>query len=138
RDARRRIGRSHSPRGPRHPDRLARMVSFWTVARRPRWIAVLVLALGVAAAFAALGQWQLARAVEAGTVAEVETERVVPLQSVATPNGPITSASLGQLVTTAVTWVEGEYTVLVDRLQHGDSVVWVVGHAVTPEGVSLA
>ena len=36
----------------------------WSVARRPRWIAALILALGVAAGFAALGQWQVGRAVQ--------------------------------------------------------------------------
>ena len=57
----------------------------WQVARRPRWIAALVLALGVASAFAALGQWQLARSVEGGQVTEEQTESSVPLTSIAVP-----------------------------------------------------
>ena len=40
------------------------MASFWAVARRPRWIAALLLCLGFAAGFAALGQWQLSRSVD--------------------------------------------------------------------------
>ncbi|MEN9620072.1 MAG: hypothetical protein RL499_265, partial [Actinomycetota bacterium] len=34
-----------------------RAPDFWQVARRPRWIGALLLALAVAAGFAALGQW---------------------------------------------------------------------------------
>ena len=46
---------------------------------RPRWIAALVLALAISAAFAALGQWQLARAISSGEVVERSTETVQPL-----------------------------------------------------------
>ena len=45
-------------------------IRFWTIARRPRWIAALLLCLGVAAGFAALGQWQLSRSVDNATVAQ--------------------------------------------------------------------
>ena len=37
---------------------------FWAVARRPRWIAALLLCLGIAAGFAGLGQWQLSRSID--------------------------------------------------------------------------
>ena len=43
---------------------------FFRIARRPRWIGALVLALALAAGFAALGQWQLSRSIENAIVAE--------------------------------------------------------------------
>ena len=55
----------------------------WSVARRPRWILALVLALGIAAGFAALGQWQIGRAVQTATVVIVPDETVTPLARVA-------------------------------------------------------
>ena len=41
------------------------MPRFIEVARRPRWIGALLAALAVAGVFAALGQWQIDRAVQA-------------------------------------------------------------------------
>ncbi len=110
----------------------------WEVARRPRWILALLLTLAVAAGFAALGQWQLARAIEAGAASDVATETVVPLESVATPNGPLTTDAVGQLVSADVTWVDDDVTVLTDRLQNGQRVSWLVGHAIVDGGPSLA
>ena len=55
---------------------------------RPRWVAMLVLALAIAAGFALLGQWQLDRAIESGQVVERSTEMVLPLAEVAQPDGP--------------------------------------------------
>jgi len=111
----------------------------WQVARRPRWIAALVLALGVASAFAALGQWQLARSVEGGQVTEEQTESSVPLTSIAVPQKPMPSDTIGQLVTVGdVTWVAGDWIVLSDRSNHAEPGYWVVAHAVTQTGASLA
>src|SRR5690606_36008372 len=61
------------------------LAQFLSVARRPRWIGALVLALAIAAAFAALGQWQLDRSVQTATVPDVATETPVPLDTVAQP-----------------------------------------------------
>jgi surfeit locus 1 family protein len=57
----------------------------WSVARRPRWIVALLLALGIAAGFAALGQWQIGRAVQTGTVVIIPDEKITPLADVSTP-----------------------------------------------------
>ena len=48
---------------------------------RPRWVAMLVLALAVAAGFALLGQWQLDRAIASGVVVERPTETAGDLAS---------------------------------------------------------
>ena len=119
--------------------------SFWQIARRPRWIGALVLALAIAAAFAALGQWQLERSFEGGEVTEEQTETSVPLTSIATPQQPQPSATIGQLVTVGdVEFVPGDWVVLSGRSnaagpgaqpQQG---YWVVGHAVVADGASLA
>lgn len=110
----------------------------WEVARRPRWILALLFALAVAAGFAALGQWQLARAVEAGTVSQVDSEKVVPLETVAEPSAPLSTDAEGQLVSADVTWTDDEYVVLTDRLQDGKRVSWIVAHAIVDGGPSLA
>jgi surfeit locus 1 family protein len=110
----------------------------WAVARRPRWILALLLALAIAGGFAALGQWQLARAIEAGAVSAQDFDAAVPLQSVATPNAPLTTDAVGQMVSADVTWVEDDLTVLTDRLQDGKRVSWIVGHAIIDGGPSLA
>ncbi len=110
----------------------------WAVARRPRWILALLFALAVAAGFAALGQWQLSRAVEAGAVSEQDFDAVVPLESVATPNGALPVDAVGQMVSAEVTWVDADLIVLTDRLQDGKRVSWLVGHAIVDDGPSLA
>ncbi|HET6826333.1 MAG TPA: SURF1 family cytochrome oxidase biogenesis protein [Amnibacterium sp.] len=107
---------------------------------RPRSVGYLLLALLVAAVFAALGQWQLGRAVQAGTVIVRPTETVKALSAVARPQSQQTDASVGQLVTTHGSWVAGDFLVVGDRLNRGERGYWVVGHAVVddPAHASLA
>ncbi len=107
---------------------------FWRAARRPRWVAVLLLALAVAAVFAALAQWQIERSVETAVVDETDTETVVPLDSLVDPRVPVSDAVQGRRVS-----VEGEldpdaYVVLTGR----SGGAWLVGRIVTPDGASLA
>lgn len=113
-------------------------MSIWTVARRPRWIGALILALAIAAGFAALGQWQLSRAVEGGTVTEEQTETVVGLQQIATPQQPMPEATIGQVVTFEAEFVPDDYVVLSGRSNLADPGYWVVGHAITSDGASVA
>ena len=100
----------------------------WTVARRPRWIGALALALVVAAGFAGLSQWQLARAVATGTVIERNTETALPLQDVAKPQAPVTDRANAQMVTATGRWNAGDYSLVSDRLNKGTAGYWVVGH----------
>lgn len=111
---------------------------FFRVARRPRWIGALVLALAVAAAFAALGQWQLERSIQNTTIEEPETETPVPLSTVAEPQAPMTDPSIGQRVTASGVVVPGDFTILTGRDNDGVDGAWLVGHVLTDEGVSLA
>lgn len=100
----------------------------WSVARRPRWIGALALALVVAAGFAGLSQWQLARAVATGTVIERDTETAVPLEDVAKPQSPVTDRANAQLVTASGRWNAGDYSIVSDRLNRAVAGYWVVGH----------
>ncbi|MBX3100303.1 MAG: hypothetical protein KF761_12070 [Salinibacterium sp.] len=110
----------------------------WAVARRPRWIAALVLSLAIAGGFAALGQWQLARSFEAAAPRDEQTEVVVPLDDVSQPQRFVPDSATGQLVTVRADFVVGDYTVLSDRINLAAPGYWVVGHAVVPNGASLA
>jgi cytochrome oxidase assembly protein ShyY1 len=109
-------------------------VGFWSVARRPRWIGALLLALAIAAGFAALGQWQLARSVAAPVAEVTTTETPTALSSVAKPNVPVTDPELGRMITTDATLVPGDFVVLSDRLNSGVTGYWLVGHATTATG----
>ena len=113
-------------------------MSVWTVARQPRWIGALAATLAIAAAFVLLSQWQIARSIDQATVIERETESVVALESVATPQQGVTSASAGQRVEVDATLVADDVSVISGRLNHGVEGFWVTGHAVTADGASLA
>lgn len=112
--------------------------SFAAVALRPKWIGALILALAIAAGFAALGQWQLSRAVEGGLVTEEQTETVVPLDSIAEPQRPMPAETIGQLVSFEAEFVPGDYVVLSDRFSGSTSGFWVVGHGLRSNGASIA
>lgn len=123
-------------RGPRPPR--PTVAQFFRVARRPKWIGALVLALAVAAAFAALGQWQLERSLQSTAIEEPETETPVALSTVAEPQAPMTDPSIGQRVTATGTVVAGDFSVLTGRDNDGVDGAWLVAHVMTDEGVSLA
>ena len=105
---------------------------------RPRWVAALLLALGVAAAFALLGHWQLERAIESGVVVERATEEVKPLAEVAQPDGGVTQIATGQLVSAEGTWVAGDETLITTRFNGGVEGFWVVSHFRTDAAASIA
>ena len=62
--------------------------SFWEIARRPKWISGLLVALAVAAVFALLMQWQLSRTFNTVGVS-VEESAPRPLSELIAPNQPI-------------------------------------------------
>lgn len=97
---------------------------------RPRWIAALVLALAVAAAFAALGQWQLERSFANSEAIDRATETAVPLDNIAEPQQPTLEAAGGQVVTVTGSFVPGDSLVLSERLNDGERGYWLVGHFV--------
>ena len=98
---------------------------------RPRWVLALLLALGVAAAFALLGQWQLERAIVSGEVVQRSTETVLPLHDVVRPGGAAPTKATGQLVRADGAFVPGDEQLISDRFNGGAGGFWVVGHFVT-------
>ncbi|QYH37114.1 SURF1 family protein [Salinibacterium sp. M195] len=110
----------------------------WQIARRPRWIGALILSLAIAASFAALGQWQLSRSLEGGEITEKQSETVVQLDSVASAQEPLASATTGQSVRFEAELVSGDYVVLSDRRNTDGMGYWVVGHGIEPSGASIA
>jgi surfeit locus 1 family protein len=112
---------------------------FWAVARRPRWIAALLLCLGIAAGFAALGQWQLSRSIQNVDTEAPDTETAVPLSSIAEPQTEVTQPQLGRLVTVEGDFVVSDFIVLTGRNNGEDADgAWLVAHFVTGEGATLA
>ncbi len=95
--------------------------------RRPRWIAALVLALAIAGGFAALGQWQLERAVTSGEAINDQTETVIPLDEFATPQVPVFETQAAQRTTTSGHFVASGYEILGNRLNDGTPGYWVIG-----------
>jgi surfeit locus 1 family protein len=73
----------------------------WAVARRPRWIALLVLALVLAAVFAFLGKWQLERSIENGKPLPATTETRKVLSDVSKPERGVGDSLAGQRVSPA-------------------------------------
>jgi len=111
--------------------------SLFRVMRRPKSLVMLVAFLALAVVFALFGQWQLSRAVQAGTVLERPTEQVLALSDVAQPASSVSDAAISQLVTTTGEWVPDEFSILQDRLDRGRSGYWLTGHFRTDEGASL-
>ena len=89
--------------------------TFFEVARRPKWIGGLLLALLVAASFAGLMQWQLSRTfVEVGIAEEVQQPK--PLVDLAEP-GNILPNSFDRLATATVVLDPDNSHVVSNRLQ---------------------
>ncbi len=117
---------------------LVEPTTFWQVARRPRWIAALVLALALAAGFAWLGQWQLGRSIQSATDVGPNTEKVVPLSSIAKPRTPFTDTQLGRMITVQAQLATDDFVLLSGRQNGGVVGWWLVGHATTDDGDELA
>jgi len=86
------------------------------------------LTLALAAGFAALSQWQLARSVQNGTTAVRQTETFSELSALTQPQAPVTDTLDGQLIETTGHWVSGDYALVGDRLNKNSRGWWVVGH----------
>ncbi|TCL84863.1 MULTISPECIES: SURF1 family cytochrome oxidase biogenesis protein [unclassified Rathayibacter] len=105
----------------------------WQVARRPRWLAALALALVIAGLFAALGQWQVGRAVEAAAPDSGVSETVLPLDEVAAPSRPITATADGQRVAGSSEFVPGGAEILGGRLNGEQPGWWVIARTRTAD-----
>lgn len=106
--------------------------TFFSVARRPKWIAGLIFALAVAAVFALLGQWQLDRTF---TVVEPvsENEPVFVLNEIASPGEPMTAEAANVLVKANIFLDQSNVFIVANRLQQTDSEVvtgyWLIAQS---------
>ena len=115
--------------------------SFWEVARRPKWLAGLLLAAIVAVVFAGLMQWQLDRTFNVVGVS-IEEREPVPLEALAAPAN-LQPFAFDRLVTAEVEIDAGNAFVISDRLQlvNGESIrgYWVVTNSfVDDASITLA
>jgi hypothetical protein len=106
--------------------------TFFSIARRPKWIFGLILSLAVAAVFALLGQWQLDRTF---TVIEPidKNEQVFVLNEIAAPGEPLTAKAANVLVTSNIFIDQQNVFIVSNRLQQSDDEViegyWVIANA---------
>ncbi|PPG23187.1 hypothetical protein C5C66_02830 [Rathayibacter toxicus] len=105
--------------------------TLWHLARRPRWIAALLFALLTAGLFAALGQWQIGRAVTAAAPGSDDSETTLPLEHVAVFSTPLSARADGQRVAGASVFVAGGAETLGGRLNGGQSGWWVIARTRT-------
>jgi hypothetical protein len=110
-------------------------LSFWQVAKRPKWLLALLAAVSIAAIFSLLMQWQLERTFRVVGV-EVSDAPAKPLDEMIQP-GPITENVFDQLASVeAVIDPENVY-VVANRLQLvGDQQLpgyWVVSNSLVGE-----
>jgi surfeit locus 1 family protein len=113
-------------------------LTWWAVARRPKWLLALGGFLVIVGVFSALAQWQWQRSIDEATVIERDTENAVALESVAVPQSTITTDASGRMVNVECQIVESDDVWVTDRAVPGDRGDWLVRHCVTPLGHSVA
>ena len=112
------------------------------IARKPKWILLLLFALALAAVFAWLGKWQVERAVLDSQVASAPTEITKPLTELAKSGGPIPITAGGHLTSVEGAFDPEGFVVLTGRLNQGQVGFWLVGRLLVTgsgaEGNSVA
>ena len=94
---------------------------------RPWWLGMLAFALLVAAVFAWLGQWQLARAVDTSPPEPGQTEVVRPLADVLTPGEYLPEPLVGQRIEVRGSFVPDDFDIVSSRFDQGVEGYWVTG-----------
>lgn len=100
--------------------------TFWQVARRPKWIGALLVALALAAGFAALGQWQLERSFRTVGHTDSQLESVVPIDSLIKPGGSFPEPADARKVEFSATPNTSNTYVVANRVQDRKSGYWLV------------
>lgn len=113
-------------------------MTWWSVARRPKWLLALGGFLVIVGVFSALAQWQWQRSIDEATIIERDTETAVPLESVAIPQSTITTDASGRMVSVECAIVDTDDLWVTNRAVPGDRGDWLVRHCLTPDGYSVA
>lgn len=95
-------------------------------ALKPRWILALILAMGIAALFVLLSQWQFSRSQDAGPPPPSTTEQVQPLTEVFQPGVPMTAGVADQLVRMEGRFLPDTSILVQTRLQGDREGLWLV------------
>lgn len=85
--------------------------SFWQVARRPKWIGGLAIALLLAVLFALFGNWQLSRSVRV-TPSDTNLDQVVALDELADPAASFLDVQADRRVSATV-WIHPSTCVVI-------------------------
>jgi cytochrome oxidase assembly protein ShyY1 len=110
-------------------------------ALKPRWLALLAVALLAATGMAFLGQWQLTRArehSEARTIEVAVSRPAVELTSLLKPRQSFTNLDADRPVTTGGTWDVTRQLLIADRYLLGKGGWWVLTPLVLPDGSAVA
>lgn len=109
-------------------------ITWFRVARRPKWLAALLLAMLLAAGFAALGQWQLERTFVSVGVEEAELA-AVPIEQLVIIGEPAQTTILDRLVTLEADMDFSRLEIVSNRVQlEGDELVsghWLIANSTT-------
>jgi cytochrome oxidase assembly protein ShyY1 len=112
--------------------------TWFQVARRPKWVGGLFLALAMAAICALLAQWQLGRSFEQAATELTQTV-AKPIDSLIRPGQPMQPYSVGSLAEANVMLDLQNIYVVGNRVQQNGQVgYWVVANSRTIDGSSLA
>jgi cytochrome oxidase assembly protein ShyY1 len=110
-------------------------------ALKPRWLALLVLALLAATAMAWLGNWQFQRARENSRRETIEAKAsrpAVPLTDLLKPRQSFTNGAADRPITAAGTWDGAHQLLVADRLLSGRPGLWVLTPLRLPDGSAVA
>ena len=105
--------------------------TWFEVARRPRWIGALFIAMGVAVICALLAQWQAERSIEAPAVSVSDQQAAIAnakdISDVILPSRTPNGSAVGTQVKAMVTIVSKEVWVVGNRVQRdGTRGYWVI------------
>ena len=111
--------------------------TWFQVARRPKWVGALAIALAIAAVCALLAGWQASRSVDQVVPAAVQ-KAPVALASVLKAGEPATEFAVGTQVRVAATLNPAATWVVANRVQRdGTAGYWLVGDFRTATGVHI-
>jgi cytochrome oxidase assembly protein ShyY1 len=90
--------------------------SFWQVARRPKWVVGLLVALAIAVLFAMFGNWQLSRSIRV-TPTDTSLDKTIALTELAKPSSSFLDTQADRHAETTVFVATSRCAVITDRHQ---------------------